>query len=138
MFYLAFENSNCDDYITEKLWWNAYMKNSIPIVMGTQRSNYQLLLPPDSYINIDDFASPAVLAQFIYRLNSTDEYKNYYKWKKHFQVLNEHAYFKSKSYHYCRVCEALNYNDKSKKVYEKLEDFWSVRKDCHPAWNDWN
>ena len=24
MFYLAFENSNCRDYITEKLYWNAY------------------------------------------------------------------------------------------------------------------
>ena len=25
-FYLAFENSLCSEYITEKLWWNAYSK----------------------------------------------------------------------------------------------------------------
>ena len=25
-FYLAFENSLCSEYITEKLWWNAYHK----------------------------------------------------------------------------------------------------------------
>ena len=25
-FYLALENSLCTEYITEKLWWNAYSK----------------------------------------------------------------------------------------------------------------
>ncbi|KAJ8986193.1 hypothetical protein NQ317_005667 [Molorchus minor] len=135
LFYLSFENSNCDEYITEKLWWNAYHKNSIPIVMGTDKQNYEKLLPPDSYINIEDFASPAVLAQFIYRLNATGEFKEYYKWKNNFEVLNEHGYFKSESFHYCRICQALNYNDRQQKTYYKLEDFWDVKKDCHPAWN---
>lgn len=105
--------------------------------MGAKSSDYAMLLPPESYINIDDFASPAVLAQYIYRLNTTEEYKNYFKWKKYFAVLNEHGYFQSKSFHYCRICQALNYNDRSKKVYNKLEDYWSVKRDCHPAWNEW-
>ncbi|KAJ8923254.1 hypothetical protein NQ315_001810 [Exocentrus adspersus] len=135
LFYLSFENSNCDEYITEKLWWNAYYKNSIPIVMGADIDNYRAMLPLNSYINIDDFASPAVLAQFIYRLNATGEFRDYYRWKTDFQVLNEHGYFKSESFHFCRICQALNYNDKSRKVYEKLDDFWNVKKDCHPAWN---
>ena len=25
-FYLAFENAPCSEYITEKLWWNAFSK----------------------------------------------------------------------------------------------------------------
>ena len=25
-FYLAFENTNCREYITEKMFWNAYQK----------------------------------------------------------------------------------------------------------------
>lgn len=33
-FYLAFENSNCKDYITEKFFVNALNRNILPIVMG--------------------------------------------------------------------------------------------------------
>ena len=32
-FYLAFENSHCQDYITEK-FWRALDKGIVPIVMG--------------------------------------------------------------------------------------------------------
>nr|CAI5819600.1 unnamed protein product [Callosobruchus analis] len=135
LFYLSFENSNCEDYITEKLWWNAYNKNSIPIVMGTHNSNYEMLLPPRSYINVEEFASPAVLAQFIYHLNETEDFREYYEWKKSFEIVNEHGYFKTESVHYCRICEALNYNERKQKVYSNLEDFWSVKKDCYPPHN---
>lgn len=103
--------------------------------MGADVENYRKMLPLNSYINVDDFASPAVLAQFIYRLNATGEYRDYYMWKTDFEVLNEHGYFKSESFHFCRICQALHYNDKSKKVYKNLDDFWNVKKDCHPAWN---
>ena len=33
-FYFAWENSACQEYITEKVWWNAYEKGAVPIVMG--------------------------------------------------------------------------------------------------------
>lgn len=33
-FYLAFENSNCRDYITEKLYSNALTRNILPIVVS--------------------------------------------------------------------------------------------------------
>lgn len=37
-FYLAFENSNCRDYITEKAYSNALMRNILPIVVSVSRS----------------------------------------------------------------------------------------------------
>ena len=45
-FYLAFENSDCDDYITEK-FWRALSLGMIPIVRG-RRVNYEKIAPPNS------------------------------------------------------------------------------------------
>ncbi|XP_073405519.1 3-galactosyl-N-acetylglucosaminide 4-alpha-L-fucosyltransferase FUT3-like [Dendrobates tinctorius] len=38
-FYLAFENSIYPDYITEKLWVNAFGSWAVPVVLGTSREN---------------------------------------------------------------------------------------------------
>jgi len=44
-FYLAFENSNCDDYITEKFF--NYIRNGkvVPVVMGAKPEAYRLFGP---------------------------------------------------------------------------------------------
>jgi glycoprotein 3-alpha-L-fucosyltransferase len=39
-FYLAFENSNCRDYITEKFFVNGLSRNTLPIVV----SEYDMLI----------------------------------------------------------------------------------------------
>ncbi|XP_068087137.1 4-galactosyl-N-acetylglucosaminide 3-alpha-L-fucosyltransferase FUT6 isoform X1 [Anabrus simplex] len=125
-FYLAFENSNCRDYVTEKAWWNAYHYGAVPVIMGISQEDSKRLLPPKSYIHASEFASPADLARFLQYLDkSHSEYNAYFEWKKCFKVLNEHGYFQTPVFHYCRLCEALNYNDPSPKVYNKLQDFWS-------------
>ncbi|XP_065158875.1 4-galactosyl-N-acetylglucosaminide 3-alpha-L-fucosyltransferase FUT5-like isoform X2 [Atheta coriaria] len=138
-FYLAFENSNCDEYITEKLWWNAYAKDAIPIVMGgaPSRRNYAQLLPPHSYINVDDFASPRDLAFYLhYLLDAPDRLAEYFQWRRYFEVRNEHGYFQTPSYHYCRACEALNYNDlTTKKTYTDLLGHWSEQTHCAAGWD---
>jgi len=36
-FYLAFENSNCDDYITEKLWHTALRSASNILIDGVKK-----------------------------------------------------------------------------------------------------
>lgn len=53
-FYLAFENSICHDYITEK-FYNALQYRTVPIVYGG--ANYQALAPKGSFINVKDFSS---------------------------------------------------------------------------------
>lgn len=44
-FYLAFENSNCRDYITEKLFVNGLGHDVLPIVMGGRPDDYQKSAP---------------------------------------------------------------------------------------------
>ncbi|KAF5290794.1 hypothetical protein FQR65_LT11526 [Abscondita terminalis] len=126
-FFLSFENSFCDEYITEKVWWNAYNKNAIPIVMGPSKSNLKQILPPNSFIDVNDFWSPTQLGKFLLNLNkSLDKLEKYFEWTRNFAVLNEHGYFRSKSVHYCRMCEALNYNSRETKIYDNLEEYFGL------------
>ncbi|VDN31046.1 unnamed protein product [Gongylonema pulchrum] len=61
-FYLAFENSVCRDYITEKTF--ARMESLlVPIIFN--RSIYDVSLPPGSFIAADDFESPRQLAKYL-------------------------------------------------------------------------
>ena len=61
-FYLAFENSNCPDYITEKLW-RILDTNIVPVVMGG--GNYTRDAPEKSVINVNDFPSVKALADYL-------------------------------------------------------------------------
>ena len=44
-FYLAFENSNCQDYITEKFFNPLRRGDMIPVVMGASKDAYNLYGP---------------------------------------------------------------------------------------------
>ena len=52
-FVIAFENSMCWDYITEKFFYNLQL-NIIPIVLDLH-GNYARVAPTNSYINALDF-----------------------------------------------------------------------------------
>lgn len=131
-FYLAFENSDCAEYITEKMWWNAYHKETVPVVMGARKSDYERLCPPNSFIHVDDFESPADLARYLsFLMNNDTAYNSFFEWKRKYKVLNEHGYFGSPSLHLCRMCEALN-RRRSPKTYTDLSSFWNPKTDCRP------
>ena len=121
-FYLSFENSLCDDYVTEKLW-RAMHINIVPVVMGGY--NYSELLPPKSYIDVQDYTSPKELADYLKMLNKNDTlYNEYLQWKGRYDIV-EHP---SRA---CNVCEYLNKADGVQKTYDRLDLFWSKEKDCY-------
>uniref|UniRef100_A0A5K3FVL8 Fucosyltransferase n=1 Tax=Mesocestoides corti TaxID=53468 RepID=A0A5K3FVL8_MESCO len=86
-FYLAFENSNCQDYVTEKLFRNAFMNGLVPIVYGTREDNYKDLAPPNSYIHVNQFQSLKHLVEYLKYLHENDTaYANYFAWKEYGEV----------------------------------------------------
>ncbi|EUB54234.1 Glycoprotein 3-alpha-L-fucosyltransferase A [Echinococcus granulosus] len=89
-FYLAFENSNCKYYITEKVAGNAYRNGMVPIVLGAYKEEYESVLPPHSFINMDDFNSISKLAGYLQYLDRNDTaYAEYFAWKEYGEIYIE-------------------------------------------------
>ncbi|XP_075423866.1 4-galactosyl-N-acetylglucosaminide 3-alpha-L-fucosyltransferase FUT5-like [Ascaphus truei] len=85
-FYLAFENSIHEDYITEKLWDKALISGTVPVVMGPPRENYERFIPPDSFIHVDDFSTAQKLAAYLMELDKDDKrYQQYFKWRSRYR-----------------------------------------------------
>ncbi|KAF9080953.1 Alpha-(1,3)-fucosyltransferase 11 [Mortierella sp. AD031] len=70
-FYLALENGNCEDYVTEKLE-RTFASGAVPVVDGPQ--DYSRYTPAEnSIIRYDDYGSPKLLAKFLKALDSDDK-----------------------------------------------------------------
>ncbi|XP_021364567.1 glycoprotein 3-alpha-L-fucosyltransferase A-like [Mizuhopecten yessoensis] len=88
-FRIAFENSNCRDYITEK-FWNTLKDNVIPVVNWPwlEETAMTELVPPKSFINLHDFETVADLGKYLNYLTHNDaEFNSYFEWKKHYRLL---------------------------------------------------
>lgn len=78
LFYLAFENSLCDAYLTEKVW-RPLVHGLVPVVFGG--ANYSFFLPLHSYINAGNL-TPRQLAHLLLRLQRNPrEYAEYHLWR---------------------------------------------------------
>jgi len=79
-FHLAFENSNTQDYVTEKLF-HAFRAGTLPVYMGAP--NVDDFCPSNhSIIKVTDFKSPAHLAEYLLFLDKhEEEYNKYFAWK---------------------------------------------------------
>jgi len=81
LFYLAFENSNAVDYVSEKMF-DGLIAGTVPVYLGAP--NIDDYLPGrNCIIKACDFASPAALAQHLLFL-STDKvaYEDHLAWKR--------------------------------------------------------
>ncbi|EUB59168.1 Glycoprotein 3-alpha-L-fucosyltransferase A [Echinococcus granulosus] len=61
---------------------NVKRNDMVPIVMGGRPDDYFNLAPPNSYIHVDDFHSPAHLAEYLRYLDGNDTaYAAFFAWK---------------------------------------------------------
>ena len=81
-FYLAMENSyHCKDYVTEKLFRNGFLMETVPVVWGSKKSDYDV--PEKSVIFMEDYGSMEDLADHLDYLDKNDTaYLEYFQWRK--------------------------------------------------------
>ena len=128
-FYLSFENSECKDYVTEKLA-NILPMDLVPVVLGG--TNYSRDTPPHSVINVYDFQSPRQLAGYIHELDDNmEKYLEYFKWKLDYSVINSSV---ARPMSYCKLCEILHSKRSPRpKVVQGMAAFWPpADKVCRP------
>ncbi|VDD83018.1 unnamed protein product [Mesocestoides corti] len=131
-FYLAFENSNCKNYISEKPTENALRSvnvgsfGMVPIVLGAYKEDYDDVLPPHSYINVDDFESIRELTDYLLYLDRNDTaYANYFAWKEHGEIYKENRMD-------CRLCGFMHQLNEQKTSLEwpRFPDFVDPQRLC--------
>lgn len=130
-FYLAFENSNCVEYVTEKLF-NALKYDVIPVVMGAPIEDYKRIAPPESFIHVDQFENPQKLAEYLKYLDSNDNaYNAYFQWK-------GTGDFTDTKFQ-CRLCAMVNIAWDFPMWYKDINDWWRGDKCLPPTkvWNKW-
>lgn len=121
-FYMSFENANHTDYITEKLWYNAYQCGAIPIVLGTSRKNYENLgIPGDSFIHVNDFENAKELADFIDKVaEDKNIYKKYFNWRKGRDIYFDDAF----GTYFCRIVDYIKKYHPEPRTNVKIKDWF--------------
>ncbi|XP_067950559.1 alpha-(1,3)-fucosyltransferase fut-1-like [Watersipora subatra] len=108
-FYLALENSDCDEYITEKFWRNLQL-GMIPIVKG-QRALYGKFAPPNSFIHADAFTSVETLAKYLERVASNPvELRQYHEWRSLYEVFY-HSFTSNRNWP-CDLCTKVHNSER--------------------------
>ncbi|XP_070800096.1 4-galactosyl-N-acetylglucosaminide 3-alpha-L-fucosyltransferase 9-like [Pituophis catenifer annectens] len=116
-FYLAFENSQHHDYITEKLWRNAFESWAVPIVLGPPRANYERFIPSDAFIHANDFSNPMELAIYLKFLDKNKNmYQKHFAWRKRYDVKVSSFWTE----HCCKVCNVIRKVGKQPKTIQNL------------------
>ena len=121
-FFLAFENSYCEDYVTEKFFHSFRGRRTvIPVVRGAV--DYDSLFPPGSFVNAAHFDGPKSLALHLKRLGENlNDYVELLMTKLQYTVKKEIPL-------QCGLCEYLNKRDHSEKRMYDLHR-WLIQDRC--------
>ncbi|XP_045173558.2 alpha-(1,3)-fucosyltransferase C-like [Mercenaria mercenaria] len=114
-FYLAFENSFCNDYVTEK-FFRSY--NSDMIIIARGGADYNRLFPPGTFVNTANFQDVSSLVKYLLHLGSDRE--------KYIEMLRKKdSYYSVKKplNRNCEICKRLNNLSSFRKTYGAIGDY---------------
>lgn len=132
-FYLSFENTLCQDYITEKFFYTFASRNGpVPVVLGgLSAEDYSKVAPPHSYLHVDNFKKPEDLAKELERLSQNESaYSDYGWWKSFYKLETEWDNHKKAQ---CKLCKILNQilnGDREVRSYANMDLFWNTKSRC--------
>jgi hypothetical protein len=120
-FYMAFENTICKDYVTEKLF-RAVLYPWVPVVWGG--GNYDRVAPKMSYIDAREYDGARALGQYLQLLTEDEAaYERFFEWKRNHAVSAPGTSFA------CDICEKLHVPG-PRKVYDDLYGWWQIKSQC--------
>ena len=134
-FVLAFENSLCDDYISEKPFANGLGIGSVPIIATLANVTDPNVLPPGSFIDALNFSSPYELVTYLQKVGSNPKlYNKYFEWRnkwtyKMVSVNEGHVMFSDD--YFCPLCVKIHEylrNPYTKTIHNYTE--WYEQEKC--------
>lgn len=124
-YYLAFENTNCSDYVTEKVW-RSLNKHIIPIVLQPSRDSYtRYRIPAKSIVHLEDFDHDVSrLADYLTRVDAS--FSLYYEHVKWTSVYARAHYVNQlvEPHRMCELCRMLNTYEPFV-YYERIASFFN-------------
>ena len=122
-FYLAFENSFCDDYYTEKLT-KLIGVDTIPVVMGM--ANYTEILTQGTFLDVRNYTSPQKLAKHLLFLSKNDvAYSQYIERKRSAKCAESFP-----NNYLCRVCRYLHKHRDQVQMIPDARKLWGTKERC--------
>ena len=128
-FYLAFENSFCQDYVSEKSLFpykNFRKHFHVPVMRGG--FHYDKYLPSDIFVNAGHFQSAQELGQYLALLGNN--VTRYAEMLKNVDRVTSDGWFID----WCDICDKLHTNTQVKTIPDIRK--WSHDKKCHPPMDD--
>lgn len=120
-FYLAFENSVCHDYVTEK-FFGKLKADIVPIVLN--KENYESVAPKNSFIAVNSFKSVKDLANYLkYLAKNITAYMEYFEWRSRLKVTTDDNSF-------CRLCTMLWSKHQLMKSVPDINNWWHTKGKC--------
>ena len=141
-FYLLFENAyHCRDYVTEKVWYNAFKAGLVPVIWGPSREDLEAVLPFGSFILAEEFETTLELVQYLNELDQNDsKYLEYFRWRIYNSLPTDYLFpekvnplnIDEKSFGFCQLCRLLQEDDQHEKQFgsrpthiaPSLVDWW--------------
>ena len=136
-FYFAFENTLCNDYVTEKLYNFLQLGTIIPVVYNA--ANMSRYAPPNSFINVADFENAEQLAEHLHRVGNDEKlYTSYLKWFPQYEI-EEKYYERTYTKHFCTLCEGISKgtwtNGQQQHTYQSVNNWFQNKQQCYKANN---